>query len=68
MGYKDIDHYEDFAYAWRSILAQKMPLVCYREGSDEIVGESWIFISNKEDKFAEKHHANVCFERVRGMF
>ena len=60
-GYDDIDHMKDFEHAWRSIIAQKMPLVCYREGSDEIVGLSWTFVTHKDDKFAEKFYANVSF-------
>lgn len=58
-GYKDNNHYEDYLYAWRSILAQKMPIVCYREGSDEIVGVNWIFITHKDDKFFEIMAAKV---------
>lgn len=60
-GYEDIDHFEDYMHAWRSIIVQKMPLVCYREGSAEIVGINWNFVTHKDDHFAEKFYANVSF-------
>lgn len=61
-GYNDIDHLQDFLYAWRSIFAQKMPLVCYREGSDEIVGVNWIFVIHKDDEFVQKFYAKVSLQ------
>lgn len=58
-GYNNPEHFEDFHYGWKSILAQKMPLVCYRQGSDEIVGVNWVFVSSEEDNFLEKLNENV---------
>lgn len=58
-GCNDFEFFEDCCSAWKSILAQKMPLVCYKEGSDEIVGISWVFVTHTDDQFVEKVSENV---------
>lgn len=58
-GYNNTEHFEDYQYGWKSILAQKMPLVCYRQGSDEIVGINWVFVTSEEDNFLGKLKENV---------
>lgn len=60
-GSNDKKHFEDYMCAWRSILVQKTPLVCFKEGSDDIIGLNWIFITHKGDEFMEKFYANVNF-------
>lgn len=44
----------DYKRAWAPIIAQRMPLVCFKEGSDEIVGGNMVFISTKGDTFPYK--------------
>lgn len=36
------------------MIEQKVPLVCYKAGSDEIVGVNMNFIMSKEDHFMDK--------------
>lgn len=36
-----------------------MPLVCYREGSDEIIGANFTFVTHKDDHFVEHFSAGV---------
>ena len=63
-GYNDMEHFKDYKRGWTAILAQKMPLVCYKEGSDEIVGLNWNFVVHKDDRFTEKlfEHVSLCGE------
>lgn len=60
-GDKDIQHFEDYRRGWRAALAQKVPLVCYREGSDDIVGLNFNLVTRKEDEFFEKLYENVNY-------
>lgn len=57
--YDDPNVLEESIYLYKIILNQKMPLVCYRNGSDEIAGISWTFVKCKEDEFLEKFFATV---------
>lgn len=45
---------EDFHFIWRSVLSQKVALVCFREGSDEIVGVNMNCVLEKDDHFMEE--------------
>lgn len=43
------------------MVEQKVPLVCFKEGSDEIVGINMLFVINKDDHFMEKAYERVCY-------
>lgn len=43
--------YEDYKRLWEPVIAQRMALVCFKEGSDEIVGASVLYINTIEDNF-----------------
>lgn len=50
---------------WRPMVAQKLPLVCYKADSDEIVGANMLFVLTKSDDFLEQIYKRVsfrCFE------
>lgn len=70
-GYDDQNLFEDYEYGWRSIFNQKTPLVCYKKGSDEIVGVNWTFVECKDDQFFEnisaivKSQANCVMKNVK---
>lgn len=55
----DLIHYEDYKMAWDPMVAQGMPLVCFKAGSDEIVGANMLFVSSKGDNFMDKCRAQV---------
>lgn len=40
-------------------MAQKTPIVCYKEGSDEIIGLNFTFVTHKDDHFVEKFQNGV---------
>lgn len=42
---------DDYKSAWAPIIAQRTPLVCFKDGSDDIVGGNMVFISTKGDLF-----------------
>ncbi|XP_055547737.1 uncharacterized protein LOC129731627 [Wyeomyia smithii] len=48
---KDEGSRSSFVSLWRSILKEKMTLVCYKEGSDEIIGANIIAVKNKDNYF-----------------
>lgn len=48
-----LDYYNDFKIAWQAIVDQKLPLVCFKAGSDDIVGMHFIFVVSRKDKFDE---------------
>ncbi|KAG4078556.1 hypothetical protein HA402_002670 [Bradysia odoriphaga] len=58
-GSNDDQHRADYTLGWRSILAQKTVLVCFKAGSDEIVGINFNFVNSKEDNFFEN-----CVDRL----
>lgn len=58
-GVNDPDHFEDYKLVWNSMVAQKTPLVCFKSGSDEIVGLNMIFVSNTNDDFMKKVRGKV---------
>ena len=51
---KDPDAVEYFRQMWTSLLKQKMTLVCFEFGSDEIAGICVNYVKCKEDKFWEE--------------
>lgn len=46
-GGKQLNHLEDYRTAWRPMVEQKVPLVCFKEGCDEIVGINMLFVWTK---------------------
>lgn len=44
---------------WRPMIAQKLPLVCYKSGSDEIVGANMLFALTKDDDFLDRINMRV---------
>lgn len=60
-GENDIGYAKDYTAAWRLMIKQKVPLVCYRSGSDEIVGANMNFIMSKDDHFMEKTMEQASF-------
>lgn len=67
-GSKDLQHYKDYLFAWRSIAAQKVTLVCYKEGSNEIVGANFIFVTHKDDHFIEHFRNGVRYFKYPNEF
>lgn len=54
------DHFdEDYIRIWSTIIEQKVPLVCYKAGSDEIIGVNMNFVMSKGDHFIEKFAKTV---------
>lgn len=50
-GVDDRDFNDDYERIWRIALQQRMTLVCFREGSDEIVGLNVLVVNTKNDPF-----------------
>lgn len=46
-------YYNDFKMGWQAMVDQKLPLVCFKDGSDDIVGMHFIFVCSRKDKFDE---------------
>lgn len=46
-------------YVWKPVIEQKMVLVCYKTGSDEIVGLNTNFVTYKHEHFYEKIQKQV---------
>lgn len=63
-GSNDLQHYKDYLIAWKSILAQKMVLVCYKEGSKEIIGANFTFVTHKDDHFVEHFSNGVSVQPI----
>lgn len=57
-GSDDKQHIADYTIGWRSVLAQKTVLVCFKAGSDEIVGVNFNFVNSVEDDFF-KHYTDL---------
>lgn len=55
----DLIHFEDYKLCWEPIVAQRMPLVCFKTGSDDIVGVNMLYVCRKEDRFIEKCRTHV---------
>lgn len=45
--YKDPEAVENLVLMWESVMKQKMALVCFKKGSDEIAGLNINFIESK---------------------
>lgn len=52
----------DFLMLWKIMIKQKMALVCFKEGSDEIIGLNMNFVESKDEQFMEK-----CYQQVKKM-
>lgn len=48
-GVNDLDYVEDNIRLWKVIVKQRMTQVCFKEGSQEIVGLSMSYVSSKDD-------------------
>lgn len=55
-------HIADYTLGWRSILAQKTVLVCFKADSDEIIGLNFNFVNSEEDNFFKSYvnRLDVC--------
>lgn len=60
-GSEDLQHYNDYMFAWKSIMAQKTPIVCYKEGSNEIIGANFTYVTHKDDHFVDHFKNGVSF-------
>ncbi|XP_055645266.1 uncharacterized protein LOC129781717, partial [Toxorhynchites rutilus septentrionalis] len=40
---------EDLRNVWRELVKQRLSIVCFREGSDEIVGMNMLYLADKND-------------------
>lgn len=58
-------HIADYELGWRSILAQKTVLVCFKADSDEIIGVNVNFVNSKEDNFIKKFYDLVSLSGTR---
>ncbi|XP_055310841.1 uncharacterized protein LOC129573786 [Sitodiplosis mosellana] len=45
---------EDFGTMWKFIIQQKSTLVCFKEGSDDMIGVNLNLVSSKNDHFLEE--------------
>lgn len=50
-GIRNVNYVEDYVRMWRTAMEQKMTLVCFKEGSDEIIGFNITYVSSKNDTF-----------------
>lgn len=76
-GDQDEDYHTDLERMWRGCMEQKTTLVCFREGSDEIIGLNVMIFSIKSDTFMQELEAqskskgfrsvckimDICYER-----
>ncbi|XP_037048195.1 uncharacterized protein LOC119082720 isoform X2 [Bradysia coprophila] len=62
-GSNDEQHRADYTLGWRSVLAQKTVLVCFKAGSDEIVGVNFNFVNSQEDNFF-KNFVDRCVSNI----
>lgn len=62
-GINDKDYVDDYKRLWRAAMNQKTTLVCFREGSDEIVGLNVLVIHTKEDTFLAELTQQVLYIR-----
>lgn len=53
--------YEDYERAWKLIIEQNVALICYKSGSDEVIGISMNYVNNKEDQIMEKFSTTVSY-------
>lgn len=58
-GGTDPVHFEDYKLTWVEMVKQRTPLVCFKAGSDDIIGVNMIFVMSKDDHFMEKCYKHV---------
>lgn len=58
------DYVDDYERLWHNVLKQKVSLVCFREGSDEIVGLSVLVVNTKNDTFMQEMTQQVDTEYI----
>lgn len=66
LGCEDDPHVsDDYKQLWEPILSQRMAIVCFKEGSTEIVGTNLVYISTQDDRFFHDIRSGVsllsCF-------
>lgn len=62
-GENDAEYFEDFKRIRRPAIEQRVTLVCFKEGSTEIVGANVIYIRTKEDDFPRAVRKTVSTTR-----
>lgn len=56
---------DDFLMLWRAMIKQNAALICFKEGSDEIVGLNMNFVTVKDEHFMEDYRQQVLtFESI----
>lgn len=53
--------YEDYERCWAPIIAQRTALVCFKDGSDEIIGTNLVFINTKVDTYYDDTRKGVSY-------
>lgn len=46
---EDLDAYTDIKIVWKNVLSQKLSLICYKDGSDEVVGCNFLCLKKQSD-------------------
>ena len=64
----DVGFIHDFQDLWRVQLAERMTLVCYKEGSDEIIGGNILYVLSKEDTVLAEAKNQSTNEAFKDMF
>lgn len=57
----------DFERVWRAVLPQRMTLVCFKEGSDDIAGMHVSYVITKDDNWGEQMDKAVGFSEPELM-
>lgn len=55
----DQDAIDDFLLMWRAMVKQNAALICFKEGSDEIIGLNMNFVTLKDEHFMEDMRPKV---------
>lgn len=50
---------DDYKRFWIPIIPQRTTLVCFKEGSDDIVGANVVYIKSKDDTFRHEVRQSV---------
>lgn len=60
---KSPEHFEDYKLLWSGFIEQKVPIVCFKAGSDDIVGANMLFVLQKDDDYMDEAYkqVNFCF-------
>lgn len=58
---------DDYKRFWMPIIAQRTTLVCFKDGSDEIVGANVVYIKTKGDTFRYEVRQSVSHPPMNNM-